>query len=249
MMFFLPREHGAYGQLLVPLVAALSLFGWPRWSSGFLVVAALGLFWAHEPLLVLLGQRGKKQKREHARQAGLLFPVLLCISLFCFLLALKQQPDLLWSLALPFALCGTVVPFVFAKQEKTTLAEILVALALASWSFPVLCSKGVSTQKAWLVFVLLGFSLCVAVLSVRGLLRKVPLWVSSLSGAVFVVILFALCAYDYIPKYSYVAGVPPFFLALVLHGFRPGPRYLREVGFGIVGVVLLQVLLLSWSAR
>ncbi|MDE3154816.1 MAG: YwiC-like family protein, partial [Acidobacteriota bacterium] len=64
----LPREHGAYGQLLFPLVTALAL-GRPGAAALALAAAAIAAFLAHEPLLVLLGQRGTRAARERGPEA------------------------------------------------------------------------------------------------------------------------------------------------------------------------------------
>src|SRR5687767_8382553 len=50
-----PKEHGAYGQLGFPLVTTL---------------AVVALFIAHEPLVVLLGRRGARIRREQGRRAA-----------------------------------------------------------------------------------------------------------------------------------------------------------------------------------
>src|SRR5689334_17708106 len=59
----IPREHGAYGQLLVPLITALAI-GRPGVAAVALAVAIVAAFLAHEPLLVLLGQRGARVARD-----------------------------------------------------------------------------------------------------------------------------------------------------------------------------------------
>src|SRR4051812_49522750 len=68
----LPREHGAYGQLLFPLVTALAV-GRPRVVAWLLAASAVGAFLAHEPLLVLLGQRGARAARAQRGQAAIWF--------------------------------------------------------------------------------------------------------------------------------------------------------------------------------
>jgi hypothetical protein len=64
----LPREHGAYGQLLFPLATALAI-GRPGWPAVALALAAIAVFLAHEPLLVLVGQRGLRAARERGSEA------------------------------------------------------------------------------------------------------------------------------------------------------------------------------------
>ncbi|MBK8937310.1 MAG: YwiC-like family protein [Polyangiaceae bacterium] len=58
----MPREHGAYGQLVLP--AAAALIAWPSFGGAALAVAATAMFLAHEPALVLLGQRGARARAE-----------------------------------------------------------------------------------------------------------------------------------------------------------------------------------------
>src|SRR5512138_2855214 len=57
----LPREHGAWGQLAMPLVTGLAL-GRPGATALLLTAGVVLAFLAHEPLLVVLGQRGKRVK-------------------------------------------------------------------------------------------------------------------------------------------------------------------------------------------
>ena len=71
----IPREHGAYAELLFPIVTVF-LGGSPTTSTWLLAVGAIACFLANEPLLVLVGQRGNRTKREEsdrAKRALLLF--------------------------------------------------------------------------------------------------------------------------------------------------------------------------------
>ncbi|PYR50160.1 MAG: hypothetical protein DMF89_10175, partial [Acidobacteria bacterium] len=63
-----PREHGAYGQLLFPLITALAI-GHPGAAALCLSASAVCAFMAHEPLLVLLGHRGARAVREQGLRA------------------------------------------------------------------------------------------------------------------------------------------------------------------------------------
>lgn len=243
MPLLLPREHGAYGQLLLSLLSALALFGKPRLTSLLLCGAALLLFWAHEPLLLLLGHRGARPKRQLGKTAAILFPLLLCGTLCLVLLAVHLHHALLYPLALPLGLGLSVVPFVLAKQEKTSLAEVLVALALSSWAVPVLHSKHAVQIMVWFVWGSLALSLCVAVLAVRGLLGKTPLWLAWVLSGLGIGCAFVLSRYGVLPKHGWLPEMPALFLALVLQVFKPGPRLLRQVGWAIVAAVSLQALL------
>ncbi|MBZ0235890.1 MAG: YwiC-like family protein, partial [Deltaproteobacteria bacterium] len=54
---FLPREHGAYAQLGVPLVVALAA-GRPGLAAAAFALAAIALFFVHEPVLSLAAELG-----------------------------------------------------------------------------------------------------------------------------------------------------------------------------------------------
>jgi hypothetical protein len=64
----LPKEHGAYGQLLFPMATAFAVAGVSP-ESGVAAAAMTAVFLAHEPLLVWLGRRGSRAKRENGRRA------------------------------------------------------------------------------------------------------------------------------------------------------------------------------------
>ena len=58
-----PREHGAYGQLFAPIGAAIFSGHFSLASLAF-AVAGMCAFYAHEPWLILIGQRGPRATRE-----------------------------------------------------------------------------------------------------------------------------------------------------------------------------------------
>jgi len=64
----LPQEHGAYGQLAMPLLTGLAL-GRPTPAGLTLAAAAVLGFVAHEPLLVALGRRGRRALDEDGGRA------------------------------------------------------------------------------------------------------------------------------------------------------------------------------------
>jgi len=67
-MVLLPKEHGAYGQLALPIVTALSATAVST-PGLFLTASAVAGFLAHEPASILLGLRGSRVKRELRKTA------------------------------------------------------------------------------------------------------------------------------------------------------------------------------------
>jgi hypothetical protein len=62
-MSLLPKEHGAYGQIAVPLITAFLVAGVS--TTGLLIATAVSAgFLAHEPASVLTGARGTRAKRD-----------------------------------------------------------------------------------------------------------------------------------------------------------------------------------------
>lgn len=146
-----PKEHGAYGQIALPLVTALAL-GRPSLASGLLVIGAAAAFVAHEPLLVALGLRGARARREHGGRAAQ-------VGVACAGLALAAGVGG-WSLGglgvvfaslLPLAFVVALLPLVVAGRERTTGGEVLAGAALAAAAIPVTVAGGVSLGTAVLV--------------------------------------------------------------------------------------------------
>ena len=102
--FLWPREHGAWGQMAMPLVTGLAL-GRTGAAAWLLAVAASFAFLAHEPALVLLGSRGVRAAREDGPLARRLLLLLGGLAAGAGLAgaALAPEPARL-SLALPVAL-------------------------------------------------------------------------------------------------------------------------------------------------
>jgi hypothetical protein len=246
MKLLLPREHGAYGQLLLPLVTGLVLWGTPRPSSYLLCLTALGLFWSHEPLLILLGHRGSRQRRVLGRRAWLMFSLLLGVALGSLLGSWQLLPSSeRMHLGWPLGLGLLVLPWLWSKQEKTSSAELLVAVALSAWVVPVLLSKGVGLSRALALWLSFAGLFAVAVLAVRGLLHKVSLgW--SLGAAVLTLLGAVLGGEaELLPKDLAWPLVPTLLMALGLSLARPGPQRLRQIGWLIVATTVVQTTLLA----
>lgn len=143
----LPREHGAYAQLSIALVAALALVPLSGRAWGQALASAL-VFLASEPALVLLGRRGEAAKTQALRPArrrlllcgGLLLLALLAWSGTTFL----QKFSVLPSLTAGAALLGLFL----ARREHSTAGELLGATAFSFAALPVVILGGLAPAKA-----------------------------------------------------------------------------------------------------
>ena len=126
----MPREHGAWGQLLAPLVTALAM-GSLHARSGALALAALAAFVAHEPALIALGHRGGRAKvlrgaaamRAMALRGGA--AVGFAVAAHTVGGGMSPAPSLL-----ALAMVALSMPFVLSRNERTTAGEVVLALSL-----------------------------------------------------------------------------------------------------------------------
>src|SRR4051812_9461537 len=93
----LPREHGAYAELLLPLTAALCIA--PS-SAGFAwALGASTLFLLHDPVLVLLGHRGQRRlDRDRHAATMLAFWLASSAALFLVTAGMGSGVGSLWAL-------------------------------------------------------------------------------------------------------------------------------------------------------
>lgn len=235
-----PREHGAWGQLGVPLLTALALAR-PTLAAVAWATAAVLIFLAHEPFLVALGHRGPRALREDGARARRRLIALCAPGVILGVTGLAMAPpDARIALALPLMLGAAVTAFIFRDAERSIPGETVAAAALASTGVPVALCDGVPRASAlgvwgaWLV----GFALVTpAVRSVivhartptpRGR-RLATLAPSSL--ALVVLAIFA-------PRWCAVAATPFALASLVLVLAPPSPKHLKRVGWALVAASL-----------
>jgi hypothetical protein len=157
-----PREHGAYAELLFPIVSVF-LGGSPTTATWLLAVGAIACFLANEPLLVLFGQRGTRMKRaesDHAKRALLVF---LLIALGTGVAGLLLTTTVVqYAVGVPLLLGAALMMLAIQGLERSMIGEGLAAATLSSIAIPLGLSAGldlISTlalAMIWLVTSLLG---------------------------------------------------------------------------------------------
>lgn len=239
-----PKEHGAYGQLALPLVAALAM-GSPSLASLLLAVGAALAFVAHEPLLVVLGARGSRARAEDGPRAAR-------VGVVCGAAALAAGAAGMWlggrpvaiAALAPLALTLALVPFIFLGREKTAPGELAAAAALSGAALPVAIAGGVpqpAALVAWSAWVV-GFTAGTS--AVRGVIKRhkrgargaTDVWLLALSSAGAA----ALVALDRVG-----AGALPMVVAsIVILALAPHPRNLKKLGWTLVASSAATVALL-----
>ena len=242
----LPREHGAYAQLGIALLAGLGLAppGIRAVLQGLLTVL---VFLASEPLMVLLDRRGAELRRQASRQAGTRLSQLGALALLIAIPAWAgATPVQFASLIAPIVLALGLFTLFLAKREHTPLGEGVTAWAMASTACPVALLAGATPLKSFQLFCLLGAVLFVGMTVVRShLLSLKPgktFWSRSIPALLGFLLLSATATLALAHQLSWMAalcGLPVTGMALEVW-IRPRPsRPLKQLGWLLAGASAL----------
>ncbi len=251
-----PHEHGAYGQLAMPLVTALAI-GRITIAAVALAVAIVLAFVAHESLLVVIGQRGKRALEGDGPRARRLLAWLGGGTLLLGGAGLVLAPGAArLALAVPLVLGAGVAWLVLRRLEKTILGEILVAAALSSAAMAVALAGGVTLPVAlgcWMTWVLAfaAATLAVQVVLVRARSkgRRDPGWAHAASGLALVLAGFGATHLAGAPRATALAILPTALLSIAVCLSRVSPHRLRELGWAMVGASALTMVILIAGLR
>lgn len=233
-----PKEHGAYAEVIFPLLTGLAL-GRPTFVAALLVAASLGAFLLHEPLLVMVGARGQRVRDAHGGAAGRQFRIIGAVTVLTGVVGMVLANDATrWALVPPAVLAHFVVPVVLLGREKTAIGETLVAATLSAMAVPVAIASDVAWPTAtiaavlWFAVFLLG-TLMVRLTLERARKERGPMRIATplvsgvlLCGAVVGVIELGLAP----------LAVVPVAVASLWTWLRPVPaKKIRVVGWSLVG--------------
>ncbi len=234
----LPREHGAYAEVLFPLLTVFCL-GQATLASFALSLAVVAGFLAHEPLQVLLGARGGVVQRELRGRARVQGALLLMLSIAGAAFGLyRAEPRVLTAAAALLPALALVTGLTVAGREKSLLGELIVALLFAFAAVPVALAAELSLRSAlcsalaWSAVFIVGTATVHAVIArkKRGSLAPsfavVGLGLAITSGALFSLVSGAGA--------WLLAAVPMSFVAIVALLLGVPPRRLRALGWAMV---------------
>jgi hypothetical protein len=240
-----PREHGASGQLAFPLMTALVIAGVST-VSVLIAASVVACFLAHEPLLVLLGRRGARARRDQHRRATAAVAIEGTVAAVTGVGALLLAPAAVrWSLLLPFAPAALLVIAIVIEHEKRALGEVAAALAFSSIAVPVTLVAGVPQRTAFSVAIAFAAIFVAETLAVRGVILRVrgggdrraerttrlTVWVVAAS---LLVSLTWASALDMMPWATMMAAAPGLIGAAWLSMRPPSPAYLRTIGWTFI---------------
>jgi hypothetical protein len=251
----LPREHGAWGQLALPLVTALAL-GRPGPAAILLGVSIVLAFLCHEPLVVVLGQRGRRLKTALDARARRRIATVGALALAAGIAGLLLSPPARLAV-LPAAILGAVsLALVLARLEKTTAGELVVSFALTAAAAPVALAAGAPARDAWAAAAAWAAAFAAATFPVRAILLRaktkgeVDRRALAAAGVAAIAAAALLAAWrGWVPAAAGVAVLPvalPAF-AVAVAGVRP--QRLTQVGWTIVGASVISLLVLVVGLR
>jgi hypothetical protein len=250
-----PREHGAYAELLFPIVSVL-LGGAPTTSTWLLAIGAVGAFLANEPLLVLFGQRGTRMQREESDRAKRALLAFSLVALGAGIAGLVLAPtQVQYTIVVPLLLGVTLVMLAIQGLERSMFGEGLAAATLSSIAIPLGLSAGLgrtvtlSVAILWLTTSLLGTAavrLTVARTKAKtdedlrrvAFKRGILILVSSLAIIVGVVGLSG--SRDGLSILA--AAMPVALVVLAVAALRPTARRLRLMGWSLVAANLCSLI-------
>jgi len=258
----IPREHGAYAELLFPM-AAVFLGGLPGTSTWLLAIGAIAAFLANEPLLVLVGQRGTRMKREEGGRAKrtLLIFTIFALGAGIAGLVLAPRPAQI-SVLLSLLMGGTLIMLAVQGLERSMFGEALAAATLSSVAIPLGLSARLSLTAAlalaliWTVNALLGTS--VVRLTVSRTKAKTPHQIRAvrLKRAGLIVLCLAVIAVGVAAPFGsrsglwvLAAAVPAALAVLVVAALQPTARRLRLMGWSLVAANLLSLIAVVTTLR
>jgi hypothetical protein len=239
----------------MPLVGGLAL-GRPGPAAALLAAAIVLAFAAHEPLLVVLGQRGRRLRDEEGARARRWLAVEGALAAACGAAGIWLAPPLArGALLLAGLLAVAVGVLVSRKLEKTAAGELLVVAALATAGGAVALAGGVAPRAAVAATLAWILSFGAATFGVRAVLVRLrskgaddPGTRNAAAAAGAGAVAFGLA----------VAGLPATLAWATLPGVVAGVaialaplsgRHLKPVGWTIVAVSTLTLAVLVAGLR
>jgi hypothetical protein len=241
----IPKEHGAYGQMAFPLATAFAVAG-PSAAGVLIGLAMAAGFFGHEALLIALGFRGARTRREQGRRAAVWLICCGAIALSAGVGAAAVMPSALrWSLALPVVPVAWLGVAIAAGREKTWQGEVAAATAFSLVAVPVCLAAGSTTAMAFAVAIPFACMFVSGTLAVRAIIVNVrgggdPRATVLMRRAVvaFAVAVAAGLAGAalgrVLPAATLIAAAPGLLVAVAIVAILPSPARLRTIGWTLV---------------
>ena len=257
-----PREHGAYAELLFPIVTVF-LGGSPTTSTWLLAIGAIAAFLANEPLLVLFGQRGTRTKREESDRAKRALLIFALVALGTGVAGLVLAPMVVqYAVGVPLVLGAGLVMLAIQGLERSMVGEGLAAATLSSIAIPLGLSAGLDLTSTlavaliWLVTSLLGTAVVRLTVARTKAKTDEELARVRFKRALLVLVSVAVIAVGVAAPYGsrvslwvLAAAVPVAVVVLVMAAVQPTARRLRLMGWSLVAANLCSLIVVVTTLK
>lgn len=251
-----PREHGAWAQMALPLVSAL-LVGGLALPAVLLVVATTLGFVAHEAGVVLLGGRGARVREEEGPRARRQLAVLLALAATAGGVGVALSP---WPARLALGLAGlatgAVVLLAVARRERTMLGEFTVITAFVGAGAAVGLAAGAPTDVALTLALTWWLAFGASIFAVHVVLARASSKGARDHGVRHAVLVAALASGGSLAAVHLGLGwivpaavAPMALVSLAVCLVRFSARHLHRLGWGLAGASTLTLILLVLGLR
>jgi hypothetical protein len=243
-----PREHGAWGLLMVPMVTAAGV-AFRQSSNVFpfvlLLTAALALFWLRTPLESLLGISAMRAETKEERSSVTFVVAYLAIvaALALSMLLWAGQNPLLWliGVAAGIAFVGQALLRKMGRRTRM-LSEMVGTIGLTSSApavYYVITGKfGVTAWMLWLANLIFAGNQIhyvqirihsAKLVGVRAKLARA--WAFAAGQCVMAAVLAATCLLGWMPWVALIAFAPLLFRGVYYFVQKPAPLQVRRLGW------------------
>ncbi len=251
----IPREHGAYAELLFP-IAAVVLGGSPTTSTWLLAIGAIACFLANEPVLVLVGQRGNRMKREESDRAKRALLIFLLVAFGAGVAGLLLASTVVQlAVGMPLILGAGLMMLAIQGLERSMLGEALAASTLSSIAIPLGLSAGLgliptlAVALIWLVTSLLGTAVVRLTVARTKAKADEDLARARFKRLLLVLVCLAVIVVGVAAPYGsrvglwvLAAAVPVAIVVLTVAILQPTARRLRLMGWSLVAANLCSLI-------
>jgi hypothetical protein len=248
-----PVEHGGWGFLTEPILLGLLAAG--SAAGLWLAVAGPGLFLFRQPFRIALKDWLRRKRYARTALAERFAAAFGIGAATAFALAiLTRQGDFWLPLALAVLLALVQLRYDTLGQARKLLPEVAGALALNGLAPAMAMAGGWSSERALLLWLILGARTVTSILYVRVRLRRIRGEAARPDAAIVthllaLALLAALALADRIPPLAALAVLP--LLGRAVYGFSPAraPVRARTIGFQEMGYGVLYAILVALGYR
>lgn len=239
-----PREHGAYAQLAVPLIASLVIARPSGAALAFSAGACLA-FLANEPLLVLLGHRGARTRDAQGKAARWRLALTAGGAVLGGAVGLALASPAALAMAAVVAVPTLVmVRLAWTRSVHSVVGELVAAIALPGAAAPVAVASGVAWPSAALVWLAWSLGFAASVVAVNEILRRHRRAAIRIGLAGFALAT-AIAAVRISPLWI---AVPLAGAGALLGAKPPSARRVRAIGVALVGAATVSMVVAALLA-